>query len=263
MKKFKTIIILVIVLVIYAGIMFFLFRKDSSTNNTNSDINIENNTVKNRENAYLVLGNNPYKYNYYRNKFIKGRYSEIENLNSLNIYVNNKYFGKYKMDYIDGWNLLNDKVEFVKYTGILMAGSDNLQLNVRDIKIREINNDDKMLLVNKYNISSFSNLTNNEVVDIDLDNNGIMDEIICVSSKEYSDNNNYFDIVLVKLNDQLFEIVNNNKDDNSFYTIMSVFNYFDNKYDTIYVSKNIGIISEKQTYEDYLISYKNQKYSID
>ena len=168
------------------------------------------------------------------------------------------------MRYVAKWNLLDEKKEFVKYSGGLIAGSQSLKLNVRNIKIREINDQDKIFLINKYNLASFNYLTTNEAVDIDLDNNGVMDEIICLSSKEYSNNaNNYYNLVVVKFNDNIFEIINEQGDNANVYNIESVFNILNKSEDMIYINKSVGAQSEDPTYENIVIKYVNNNYSID
>ena len=261
--KNKGLIIVIVLLLIYGVVMFILFG-----NRENIDIlnNQEPNSseIDKNLNYYLVLDDKSYKYDTNNGELYRISNSVIEEQDKLNVYANNKFLGKYNMKYVANWNLFNDKKEFVSYEGNIVAANDSFKLNVKDINIREINDQDKVFLINRYNVSSFSYLTTNEAVDIDLDNNGEMDEIICLSSKEYSNNdNNYFDIVMVKLNGNVYDIINKKGNSANVYNIMSVFNYLDKKQDSIYLIKTAGIYSDEPTYENVVINYVNNNYSID
>ena len=151
------------------------------------------------------------------------------------------------------------------YDGKLLAVTDNLNAKVRNFEIREINNSDKVLLINKYDINTFSYVSTNEVVDIDLDNNGIMDEIICLSSMQESDNkNNHYNIVLVKLNDEIIPIIEEKKNDAIYvYNIYSVINIFDRECDNIIISRTENYDSEEPIVKEFIYQCKNNQYMIE
>ena len=269
MKKYKGFIIFLIILGVYFLIMFFAFgnkenqeNNNNNTNNNNNNTNV-NNTVK--ENKYLVIGNTS-NLNYTNNTFSDVKIKEIEKLGKLKVYVNNKYYGEYKFKNATNWNLFDDNNEYVHYNGDMLAFSPDFNIKVRNnYKIRQINEKDKVFLINEYNVSSFSSLTENQAVDIDLDNNGELDEIICVSSLDDSVNiKNYFSIVVIKINGEKMTLVED-KEDNAkhVYSIYGIINIEDAKKDSIILTKTEGYISQNPKVSSLIYNYKNDKYMID
>ena len=266
MKNFRVLIIFVIVLGIYGLIMFFAFGNENSnnTNNGNNNTSNNNNTTSESEKKYLVIGN-------YSNLLYKdGSFSntsrfEIERLDKLKTYVNDKFYGSYKLKYISNWNLIDNNNEFVNYNGSLLAYSENFNIKVRNYKTREINEKDKLFLMNTYNLNTLSNLTTNEAVDIDLDNNGVIDEIICLSSLEPSNNEkNYYNIIVINLNGEKTTIIEEReKDAKDVYSLYGIINVENEKNDSIILTKTEGYIGDKQTVSSLMINYKNDKYRID
>lgn len=264
MKKYKGIIILLIVLVIYSLLMFVFFNnKDNQNNNGNeNNINTKKRTIEDEK--YLVISNTS-TLRYTNNSFEKASNSEISKLDNLKVYVNNNFYGNYKMKYVSNWNLFDKNNEFVNYNGNLLAVSNNFNVNVRNYKIREINESDKVFLINNYNINTFNYLLINEVVDIDLDNNGILDEIICLSSMLDSDNdNNYYNIIALKLNNEKVTLIEERGQDALYvYSIFGVINIDENLFDSIIISKVEGFISENPITTNLVYNYKNNNYTID
>ena len=264
MKKYKGLIIFVVILAVYGLIMYFVFSNgnDSNTNSNNKPNNNNSTTVK--EEKYLVI-NNTSNLNYSDGKFTDVKISVIEALDNLKVYVNNNFYGNYKLKYVSNWNLFDKKDEFVNYNGNLLAFNDNFNIKVRKYKIRQIDDNDKVFLINNYNLNSFEYLTTNEVVDIDLDNNGIVDEIICLSSMEESNNiKNYYNIIVLKLNNEKITLIEEREQDATYvYSINSIINIEDNEFDSIILSRVEGYISESPKTTNLIYNYKNNNYVID
>ncbi len=264
MKKFKGLIILLIILGIYGLVLFFTFGNKDNNSSGNTNNNTVNNKTDNKT-EYLVIGNTSnLKYN--NGVFTKSGKYEIERLDSLKVYVNNKYYGDYKLKSGENWNLFDNKDEFVNYNGSLIAFSNTFNVKVRsNYKVREINEKDKVFLINDYNISSFSNLTTNEVIDIDLDNNGVNDEIICISSLDDSiDVKNYFSLVIIVLNEERITLIEEKEDKAiHIYSVYGVLNIDNNDHDSIILTQTEGYISEKPIVSNLIYNYKNDKYMID
>lgn len=265
MQKFKGLIIFIIILGIYGLIMFFAFgnKENNSENNSNNNSNNQSNN-KVKEEKYLVIDNIT-KLNYSNGEFSPAKNKEIEQIEKFKVYVNNKYYGDYKLKNAGNWNLFDKKDEYVNYNGNLLAFSDNFNVKVRNIKIREIDEKDKVFLINNYNLNTFSNLTINEAVDLDLDNNGVTDEIICLSSMEESNNiSNYYNVVVLKLNDEKLTLVEERENDAKYvYSIFGIINIEDSKNDSIILTKVEGYYSEKPKVSSLVYNYKNDKYMID
>ena len=264
MKKYKWLVIIVIILGIYGLVLYFAFgnKKDNESNNSSSS---NNSSEVKKEDKYLVLDNIS-NIHYNNIDYSNAKIKRIEELDKLKVYVNNNYYGDYKLKNAGNWNLFDKNDEFVNYNGSLIAFSENFNIKVRNnYKIREINEKDKVLLMNKYNLSTFEYLTTNEVIDYDLDNNGVMDEIICLSSIEESNNpKNYYNVVMLKLNDEVIPLIEERENNAKYvYSIFSILNIENNKYDSIILTKTEGYISENPKVSSIIYNYKNDKYVID
>ena len=264
MKKYKGIIILIVVLLIYGLIMFFLFSSDEDKERLKNETSESSEKIPTENDSYYLVTDNS-KYQYYNNKFNKTYIANIEKQEKFNVFVDNKQFGNYKLKHAAVWNLFDDNNNFKNHTGKLLATTSNMNTKVRDYKIREINDTDKVLLINKYNLSTFSYISSNEVVDIDLDNNGVMDEIICLSSMQECENsNNHYSVVAVKLNNEIITLIEE-KGDNALYVynIYSIINIFDREKDELIISRTEDYDSDEPLTEEYVYQYKNNKYVID
>lgn len=264
MKKYKGIIILIVVLLIYGLVMFFLFSSEEDKERLKKEPIESNEKIPTeKDNYYLVTDNS--KYQYYNNKFNKTYIANIEKQEKFNVFVDNKKFGDYKLKHAAVWNLFDENNTFKMHEGKLLATTSNMNTKVRNYKIREINDNDKVMLINKYNLSTFSYISSNEVVDIDLDNNGVMDEIICLSSMQESDNsNNHYSVVVVKLNNEVITLVEEKGDDAIYvYNIYSIINIFDREKDEFIISRTEGYDSDEPLIEEFVYQYKNNKYVID
>ena len=264
MKKIKVLIIVLVLLLGYALIIYLLFnnKKDNDINGNNADTNINSSDTK-IDNNYLIINNINYKY--INQKFVKVDHSLIKSDELFNVFINNKYYGNYYLKYGGVWNLFDEKNKYTTYDGNILASSKNFNIVVRNIKIREINEQDKIYLINNYNINSFDYLTFNQVIDIDLDNNGEMDEIINLSSKEDTINLiNQFNILLIKLNGNYIKLVEERGENaHHVYNIMSIINILNNDYDSIVISSVEGILSDERITNYLIYQYKNNNYSID
>lgn len=264
MKKYKGIIILVIILLVYSLIMFFLFSSKEEGQNLIDEINDSLSTKTNEKNNYYLVTDNS-EYEYYYKSFKRTSISTIEKQEKFKIYVNNKEFGEYKLKYATVWNLFDKENNFQMYDGKLLALTSNMNAKVRDVTIREINDSDKVMLINNYNLKTFNYISTNEVVDIDLDNNGVMDEVLCLSSmQESDDSNNHYSVVVVKLNNELITLVEE-KGDNAIYVynIYSIMNIFGRDYDNIIISRTSGYDTDEPKTEELIYQYKNNQYVIE
>ena len=260
MKNIKGLIIAIVLFAIYGLVMYFVFSGTTQSTQTNNNNNkpVGNNTY------YMVVGESSI-YKYDRNGFSRANKNAIEALANLKVFVDNKYFGDYRLRYVAKWNLINDKSEFVSYNGKLFAISNDFEVVVRNYTIREINDDDKYLLLQNYGISSFKYLTTNEVVDIDLDKNGVEDEIIVLSSMEDNDNiNNYYSLVILKYNNDIITLIDERKEEALYvYDINSIINILNNSNDSIILDKIEGYYAESSKVTNVIINYKNSNYVID
>lgn len=184
-KKVPIIIIVILLLVIV--LLLFVFKKDLKNNSK---------VVSN----YMIIGNDSiWKYT---NKWESSYYSDVDN-NKMNVYVDNIYKGEYVLKYGNGWNLfLNDKYQ--QFSGSLIALSNNFG-NVLNVDINEIDDND-IIKVNEILHSNYvkSNFSLMEKVNVDLDNNGVLDKIVNVSNLDIEDEDKYFNLVYIILNNKVY-----------------------------------------------------------
>jgi len=194
-KKNSVIIVIIFLLVAIALLALVLSRK-----NTKED------TPAASEVYRLVVGDSVHEYsNNIWSKVDKDNYGKEE----YNIYVNNKYFGYYYLYYIKAWNIFDSEDNYVNYNGSILAFSNNFNIKVSNYNINNITNTEieeaKALGID----INLSELDINELVYIDLDNNGVLDKIVNVSNIDYtSDYSNYYDLTYVVLNGEVIEIMN-------------------------------------------------------
>ena len=268
MKKNKGLIITIIIIIIYALIIYFVFNSQTYFNNNNNDNtnyneNSNNNEQTTNESYYLVINDNNYRYG--NNVFSSVNKSYIESLYKLKTFVNNKFYGEYKLRYGNKWNLLDDKMEFVTYDGDLIAASTNFNLTVKSISFREINDEEKKYIIENYDIKTFGDLLTNQVVEVYLDRNNEMDKIICLSNSNLSyDNSNDYNLILVYLNGKYQQILYEKGNDSKYvYNILSIINYLNNDNDSIVIEKIIGYISDDMHSGYDIYNYKNNNYVMD
>jgi hypothetical protein len=228
----KVLIIVLVILIIYGVIAWYIINNNQTDNNNNN--NDDNDNIKTiTDNKYLIIGNNNF---YFNDKWGQASQNEIESSTILfNSYVNNKYLGKYNLKYGNRWNLF-DNNNYISYTGNLIAFTSDFNIEVKDYKIVETTNVDKTFLISKgYN--NFDNLISNERINLDIDSNGIIDELICVSNSSYieNDNNKYYNAVYLKLNGTTVPIIEENK----------TTNIYDNIFAILYINSKLSIVIQQ------------------
>lgn len=192
LNKFNIIVIsimLSILIILCVYIMFFR-NKDMNNNNNNLVNNVTNNTViNNNDNSkFIVLDDYCIRIN--NNRYSKCSTSTVDN-KKFNIYVNNVYFGSYKIKYGTVWNLFDDNENYVDYEGNLIAFSNSLDINVIPFSETQFT-DDLITQANKVLNSSKSavesNLHYNHIYSLSNGNN------VIITSNLYGQRNNYFNL---------------------------------------------------------------------
>ncbi len=180
---------------------------DNNTNTPSYENNNDNNSNVNPSTPkiydYLIISNTDMF------RVDNGKFKRLDKLQNVSqqfyTYVDGRYLGKYNLKLGKVWNLFNNNGKYVSYEGNLFAYTGNdLNINVRNIEYTTINNSDLNEIINEMGMKiDINTLFINEKISVDIDSNGIVDEIISVSNAEISDNNNldkYFNLVYVKLN---------------------------------------------------------------
>ena len=252
MKKNKIIILLVIAVTYVVVLLAVLIGNKKA----------EENDSKNNEKRYIVVDNFA-RLSFSNNSWSNVSTSEIEGYGKYKVFIDNKSFGNYKLEYGTTWNLFNNSNDYIDYEGSLFAYSDNIDITLDNIEKRTLSDDDKKLISEYFNYTDYNNLITNDVIITDIDDNGVNDEIICVSNigidKEKM--SNYYNLIFIKLNDEIIEILNQNNSDSDImkspvYNLGTVFEFNNKKY--LVIKKTVGIDSDSPTESPIL--YQNANY---
>ena len=252
----KVFIILFIVLLVYLVLMYLLFgNKDKDSLNF----------------KYIVLDDN-IQLEYNNESYYRINSDDINKLKiNFDTYVNNSDFGNYRLEKVGSWNLFDSSNNIKIYDGYLLAINENSNVKVFDNNYREINSNEKEYIKDKYNISNFDFLINNQVYDIDLDNNGVLDQIICIT------NSYYYSLSDIELSDYsldkyeyslVFVIMNNNqyntiikeigKNDLNLYSLKGI--YKSKKYNII-LERTSNLFGDNKIVKDNIYSFDKNKFS--
>ena len=210
MKKSKLLIGLLICVTIYVLLVFIFFKNNNSSE---------------ADSLYLVLDNYG-NYQYNNGEFKEIPVSKIEDdKKAFDTYIDNSYYGSYHLKYGNIWNLFDSKSEYQYYQGYLFAVSDGDKVNVNPDNARVINEDEKNMLKNEYNITNFDNLVVQKVYDIDLDMDNKKDKLLCISNYDSDDySNKNYNLVIAIINSKKYNIINEKgKNINNIYDIKGIF----------------------------------------
>lgn len=167
----KSYIIIIAIFAIYAGVMIFffgIFDKDA------------------KEGTYLVIGNNT------RWTYQDGEWKDIEeqdnffDKNKFQIYKDFEYKGDYYMQYYnDTWYFFDDNNSSHNLYGELVAYYSENPIDVLSFKIEELTSVSEINnLIKEYDVSieSLKELSVNQKVSIDIDNDGELEHIYSLSN---------------------------------------------------------------------------------
>lgn len=204
----KVPIIIAVILFVIGIILYFVFR-ETKQGEVKSDIN------------YLVIGNESIWKNK-NNSWKKVTYDDVNN-KKLNVYIDNMYSGKYTLKYGKVWNLY-DNSGLVMYEDSFVAMSD-VNWDIVNINIDGISKED-LIYINSVLNSKYSleDITLNEKVNVDFNNNGIIDTIINVGNLNRDGLDKYFSLVYVIIDGKKEILINEDIDvkDNLNYPIYRI-----------------------------------------
>lgn len=248
-KNIISIILIIICILIIIYLSMFAGTKKSSKN-------------KSATKYYLVMDNFA-NLVYLNHTWQKTSIHEIEEYSKKYVtYSNNHYLGEYSLKYGNIWNLFDANDEFVNYENTLFAYSDNFDLEKVNINIRSINDQELSEISNNFHYSNFNYLISNDVIDIDLDHNGITDQIICISNMGEGkiNENQYYNLVYIKLNNQFIQIINENSSNcdilkTGIYNLSYIFSTNKNHY--LVLKKTTGVVSDSPMEDIIMYDYTN------
>ena len=169
--------VITIILVVYLVVFFLIYGLS----------NIKNGQRK----LTLLVGDNTV-WDYSNRSWLN--ITREETLDSLNwqeykVFLDNKYFGEYSMWYDDNkWYAFNSNKTAVKMEGELIAYKANYDLKIKEFETKENNNNTYIHQVLKdNNLSTSSQMTVNNVVNFDIDADGVEEQFYVISNAFASD----------------------------------------------------------------------------
>ena len=243
----KVPIIIAVILFVIGIILFFVFR-ETKQKEVKSDIN------------YLVIGNESIWENK-NNSWKKVTYDDVNN-KKLNVFIDNMYSGKYTLKYGKVWNLY-DNSGLVMYEDSFVAMSD-VNWDIVNINIDSISKED-LIYINSVLNSKYSleDITLNEKVNVDLNNNGVLDIIVNVGNLNRDGLDKYFSLVYVIIDGKKEILINEDIDvkDNLNYPIYRI-NSLLRKNGLINIILHKGYFSEAGTNGNKMYEIIDGKYEL-
>lgn len=264
MKMDKNKIILISSITIFLGILSFIVlivtKKETPSTPSLPDPEVtkpsENNSID-----YIII-NNTDVLEYINNNFYRTEKTDFNN--KFNVYINNHRMGTYNLKYGNDWNLFEGS-NYINYEGDLFAyTSNNLNIVIRNITKNSISNEDLVDINNILNKSiRIEDLSLMEKVEYDLDTNGIIDKIVSVSNLDSLNQDKYFNLLYVVLNNIKYILINEEvKEENVLiepnYYINYVVNINNKLKDSIFIKR--GYFSNNGETENILYEFENDKY---
>lgn len=162
------------------------------------------------------------------------------------VYENETKQGLFTIDYITKWNFFDDSGNWVNISDSFIAANENLNLENKVFTTRTINNEEKKILdkfLQEKNISSYTSLEQNEVVEHDFNNDGKKEKIMILSNVNDTTED-----------EKLFVFVIGIVGNKTSLLFSEIYNQYENYEVPIYQIK--GIINIFQNKEDYLAILK-------
>ena len=247
-KKIMLLVIVSLILIFLSiiGIVISFSNKDVENNleNKNTETENENDNNNNEDNKsdYLIIENTDmliYENNSFR------RLNNKQDINrEFNIFINKEYFGKYYLRYLNNWNIFDENDNYYDYEGSLIAYTDGINVKIANFNILEISEIEKEEISNIDNNIIYNNLTINEKVEYDLDNNGYLDKIVNISNLDSLDEPVYFNLIYLNLNGEISVLMKQIVDEENvlitpIYTINQILNINNNEYyDLLFKEEN-------------------------
>jgi len=146
--------------------------------------------------------------------FDNGNFKKVNannlNNNQVNAYINGNYIGTYYLKKGRIWNLFDENDKYINYDGKLLVNSTNLNMIVRNIEKVNITDNELQYLESLLDKDiKLDELMYNEMVIVDLDNNGYKDKIVYVSNLDSNEERDlYYNVIFMEMNGQKSVILN-------------------------------------------------------
>lgn len=187
-KNVKILILLVVVGIIYIGVVYFLFGGNRGNNGTIIVSSLGGYVCKNGNCDYVTVN------------------QMNTDSKDFEVYKKNQFVGSYQLSYLKSWNFMQNG-QWIQFYGDFLAVESSLHSEILDFRYEDMNESDISDIRSFISIDNISNLDTNQVIVLDIDQNGKEDRIGVFSNQiEESDSATYFSLVYLNLNGKLIEI---------------------------------------------------------
>ena len=121
---------------------------------------------------------------------------------------------------------------------------------------------EKVEMKQYFGYQDFSHIITNDVIDVDLDHNGVMDSIVCISNIGIDPNDikSYYNLVYVNYNGEIIEIINQNASNydilrSEVYNLSNIFSVHDKGY--FVIKSTMGIDTDDVVEKAMLYDFSN------
>lgn len=200
MKNKRYIILIIIILVFGFSMYYFIGRKSISEQKVVTTILLNPNTVFEYSNKKWIKVNDSYINDY--------------NWNEFSIFLDSEYKGKQLVWLDDQWYIFDKNKNAINYTEKFIGVKANYEINVKKFEvISDSQSDYTNELLSKYNLPANSELTVNDKVVLDIDNDGADEEIYLISNTFSVDTepDTIFSNVFMIKNNQMYTIYENSE----------------------------------------------------
>lgn len=172
MKKSTKTSFMIIIIIIVLSVMFFLTIGLDLMKNDKMD-------------NVVVVGNEAI----FKKEGEKWRNVSFQDIGKYNwkeyyTYIDHSYYGNYNLYYSEKWYLFKGKNEAVNYEGDLLALRGNIKYKVVDFTLHDIEDfTDSKRVLQENNLPIDSVLTSSSFVNIDIDHDGVKEQIYMISNK--------------------------------------------------------------------------------
>lgn len=215
-KNVRVIVILVCISLLYVGIIFF-FHKDYKPTE-----------------GYLIVSNLG---GFYCNSSVCNlqdvREMKLDG-KKIDTYQKNRFIGTYELQYLSKWNFLENG-SWSQITGDFLGVEESLNAKVLDFTYEEFSSSDYEIIedvLKKHEVNYYKYLDSSEVMVVDLDGNGELDRIFCISNQvDTGPQDEYFSAFFVLLNGNVLEVEFGKTDEIftiPFYNLFSILRFDEN-----------------------------------
>lgn len=204
--KNKRYIILIIIILVFGFLMYYFVGRES---------------IAQQKVATTILLNPNTVFEYSNKRWIKVNDSYINDYNwkEFDVFLDSEYKGKQLVWLDDQWYIFDKNKNAINYTEKFIGVKANYEIKVKDFEvISDAQSDYAYELLSKYNLPASSELTVNDKVVVDIDNDGEDEEIYLISNTFPMDTepDTIFSSVFMIKNNQKYIIYEDSENGNAY-----------------------------------------------